>query len=291
MSVPPYLRPPVGVTSAHVDTAAGRLALLEAGRPGTQRTGVVLVPGFTGSKEDFIAVLGAIAADGRHVVAYDQRGQYESVGPEEDSAYTVDALAADVLAVVAWMGGAPVHLLGHSFGGLVARRAVLNAPQCFRSLVLLGSGPAAIPGQRSVWLRRLRSVLRQGGVPAVWAATKALSAGDPRAAAQPPEMQEFLERRFLASSAAGMKVMGETLLTEPDTVEELRRSGVPILVAHGEDDDAWPGAVQAEMARRLGARYVAVPDAVHSPAAEAPEATADTLLAFWRAVDAGTATG
>jgi pimeloyl-ACP methyl ester carboxylesterase len=36
------------------------------------------------------------------------------------------------------------------------------------------------------------------------------------------------------------------------------------------------------MARRLGARHVVLPDAVHSPAVESPEATVAALLDFWR---------
>ena len=43
----------------------------------------LLVPGFTGSKEDFISVLPLLAADGWRVVTYDQRGQYESAGTPE----------------------------------------------------------------------------------------------------------------------------------------------------------------------------------------------------------------
>jgi pimeloyl-ACP methyl ester carboxylesterase len=35
------------------------------------------------------------------------------------------------------------------------------------------------------------------------------------------------------------------------------------------------------MAQRLGAAYAVVPDAVHSPAVEQPEATAKALLAFF----------
>jgi pimeloyl-ACP methyl ester carboxylesterase len=56
---------------------------------------------------------------------------------------------------------------------------------------------------------------------------------------------------------------------------------VPVLVAYGADDDAWPPAVQAEMAGRLGAAHVVVPGAVHSPAVEQPEATVRLLLEFW----------
>lgn len=56
---------------------------------------------------------------------------------------------------------------------------------------------------------------------------------------------------------------------------------MPVLVTHGDDDDAWPPSVQRKMARRLGAEYVVIPDAAHSPAVENPAATVRALLRFW----------
>jgi pimeloyl-ACP methyl ester carboxylesterase len=52
-------------------------------------------------------------------------------------------------------------------------------------------------------------------------------------------------------------------------------------VLHGEADDAWTPAAQADMARRLGARHEVVPGAIHSPAVENPPRTLEVLLDFW----------
>jgi pimeloyl-ACP methyl ester carboxylesterase len=71
------------------------------------------------------------------------------------------------------------------------------------------------------------------------------------------------------------------MLGAPDRVAELAAAGLPVLVAHGEADDAWTPAAQAEMARRLGARHEVVPGSVHSPAVENPARTLELLLAFW----------
>jgi pimeloyl-ACP methyl ester carboxylesterase len=91
----------------------------------------------------------------------------------------------------------------------------------------------------------------------------------------------FLEKRFLAGSPAALHGMGDALVSEPDRVEELRETGVPVLVVYGEGDDAWTPAQQDEMASRLGCPVVVVPDAMHSPAAENPAATADALVRFF----------
>jgi pimeloyl-ACP methyl ester carboxylesterase len=127
----------------------------------------------------------------------------------------------------------------------------------------------------------MRPVVEQGGMPALVEAVDALNAGDARWRALPVDVQVFLRRRMLASSAAGLLGMADALMTEPDLVEELRASGVPVLVCHGEGDDAWLPALQHEMAERLGAAYAVVPDALHSPAVENPAATVRALTDFF----------
>ena len=56
---------------------------------------------------------------------------------------------------------------------------------------------------------------------------------------------------------------------------------MPVLVAYGENDDAWPPRTQAAMAERLGARREVIAGAKHSPAVEATEATVKVLDDFW----------
>jgi pimeloyl-ACP methyl ester carboxylesterase len=176
---------------------------------------------------------------------------------------------------------APLHLLGHSFGGLVARAAVLAEPTLFDSLTLLGSGPARLTGPRAELLGHLAPLLEAGGVQLVNDTLEQLAMTDPRAQAVPAPTREFLTRRFLANSAAGLRGMADAMLAEPDRVAELAATGVPVLVAHGVADDAWSPAEQADMAQRLGARHEVIGHAVHSPAIENPARTLQVLLSFW----------
>lgn len=273
---------PPGTRRLSVPVPGGPLAALEhdGGEPA-----VVLVPGYTGSKEDFRLVLAPLASTGRRTVAVDQRGQYESAGPDDPAAYTVEALAADLLALLDSLGTGPVHLVGHSFGGLVCRAAVLKRPEAVRSLTLMCSGPEGLTGPRVELLPLLATVLEQGGMPALVDAVEALGVDDPRTQAVTPEVRAFLRVRMLSSSPAALIGMAEGLTGEPDLVAELRATGVPVLVVHGAADDAWAPAVQAEMAERLGARYVVVPDAMHSPAVENPAPTADAMTSFFDDVE------
>ena len=292
MSILDLVRLPGGIRRGRLEVAGGPLALLDTGEPvpATGRRPVVLVPGYTGSKEDFASLLRPLAAPGRRVVAYDQRGQHESPGPDDPAAYRVAELAGELLEVLAWLdagpGGGPAHVVGHSFGGLVARAAALARPAAFASLTLLDSGPGAVDGLRAERIRRLRPVLDHEGLPAVWQRLQALAATE-GASPPPAEVGAFLRTRFLASSPVGLREMGQHLLDEPDRVAELARTGIPLLVCHGETDDAWSPAVQADMARRLRARHVSIPGAAHSPNVEAPDVTAATLTAFWSDLEDG----
>jgi len=299
VSTPPFLHLPEGVRDEPVVTSRGTFAALRAGPdPDGDRGTVLLVPGFTGSKEDFIAVLAPIGAAGFPVVAYDQRGQHGtaalSPGPPVEG-WCLEAYAHDLLAVSEAVGGpegedgvGSVHLLGHSFGGLVAREAVLEHGAAFRSLVLLDSGPAHIGPHRDAQLLALADGLPTLGLGTVWGIMQALEVEAGNHPPEDPEIAAFLEQRFLAHDPESLAAMARLLATEPDRTDELVQAlraasgpGGRVLVAFGEDDDAWSPEIQQETASRLGVPAVSFAEAAHSPAAEAPGPTATTLVAFW----------
>ena len=282
MSTPPFLDLPEGARAERLRTARGDFAVLTAPAGGEADGGqgapALLVPGFTGSKEDFIALLAPLAAAGHAVTALDQRGQFESPGGEDPTSYDVKELAEDLLGVVAHLGG-PMHLVGHSFGGLVVRAAALADPGAVRSLTLLDSGPAAIPHPASSNLALMVQALPTTDLETIWTVKRQLEQGS--RPSPPAHIEEFLRRRFLANHPVALRRLAEQLLDETDRTAELGALELPLLVAFGVRDDAWPPAVQRQMAARLGARVVEIAAAAHSPAAEQPEETARALVSFW----------
>lgn len=243
----------------------------------------LLLPGYTGSKEDFAPLLDALADGGFHVVAVDLPGQYESPGPPLERDYLPGPLGRTVAALVTELAGhgRRVLLLGHSYGGLVARGAVLaGAP--VSGLTLLGSGPGALPaGPRRSTLDLGEPLLREHGVEAVQRFREA-SNGVP----EPAALANLLRARFLGSAVPGLLGMAAALRTEPDRTAELatalHAAAAGCLVACGQDDDAWPLPTQREMAGRLAAEFAVVAGAGHSPAVENPAGLLGVLLPVWQ---------
>jgi pimeloyl-ACP methyl ester carboxylesterase len=308
VSTPTSLELPAGVRPTTIRTSRGSFAALQAVPVSgvRERESALLVPGYTGSKEDFLAILGQLADHGRQVVAIDMRGQFETPGADD---YSPLALAADIAAVIQATGAR--HLLGHSYGGLVTREALLStrAQDDVGSFTLMSSGPAALTGPRADELRVMLATLdvARASLPGASLPDSslpdraALRAGiigiwrdylEPQAVADgvPGPIVAFLAKRMHSNDPHGLVHMARHLLSAPDRTSELARlDRIGMLVIYGEDDNSWSPAAQEEMARRLGARRICIPEASHSPAVEAPATTAIALTQFWDAAEAAAA--
>ncbi|CAM5658469.1 Hydrolase OS=Streptomyces glaucescens OX=1907 GN=SGLAU_22140 PE=4 SV=1 [Streptomyces glaucescens] len=280
------LAPPPGAHAYRLRTGRGDFAVVDVpAAPDAEQRGVaLLLPGFTGSKEDFHLMHEPLAARGYRTVAVDGRGQFESNGPRDDeTAYAQGELARDVLAQAAALdAGAPVHLLGHSLGGQIARAAVLLDPSPFASLTLVCSGPAEISTAQQARVKLLRDALAVMSMDRVWEAILAMGApedvGGPARGLGGPQQ---LRRRWLGHSPAQLAATGHQLCTEPDRVDELAAVSLPFHVLSGVRDGTWPVPLLDEMASRLGAHRTVVTGAEHSPNLDRPLVTARAVADCW----------
>ncbi|MEV0801784.1 alpha/beta hydrolase [Kribbella sp. NPDC050281] len=282
MSTPRTLTLPDGVHPATLDTDRGSFATLMAvPKYGTPLGTVLLVPGWTGSKEDFTPLVDHLCRYGWRTVAVDQRGQYETPGPTERSAYTLEEFGADVVAMSKALGGYS-QLVGHSFGGLVAREAVLTDPSVFSTITLLCSGPAAFTDEAKVQgLQMLAFGLDNLPIEQVYDLKLEHDSLVPGYVMPPDEIAAFLRKRFTSNNPAGLAEITRRLMDADDKTDRLAKSGVRTQVAYGASDDGWPITVQADVAERLGIQAQIISDAGHSPAIEQPAATARLLVDFF----------
>ena len=289
MSRPPTFTPPPGARASSLRTARGEFAVVDAPvADGVAVKGTaLLLPGFTGSKEDYNPLHEPLAARGYRTVAVDGRGQYESDGPETDeSAYSQGELARDVLAQAAALG-TPVHLVGHSLGGQIARAAVLLDHAPFLSLTLMASGPAQISGSQQQRVKLLRDALAVMSMAEVWEAIQAMEPPEETDTGDPGELdgglddQDDLRRRWLGNKPAQLLATGRQLCVEPDRVAELAAVPLPFHVLSGSSDDTWPVPLLDDMALRLHAHRTVVEGAEHSPNTDRPLDTARAFADFW----------
>ena len=248
-------------------------AYQEAGRG----RALLLVHGYTGSKLDFQDQLDWFA-DLRRVIAYDQRGHGES---SNHRPYDFDALVADLLGLLDVLEIERCDLLGHSLGGMVALRAVLEAPQRFESLVLMDTAADSLPDMSAEAREHLNALVTEQGCTALLPRMREVSPS--------PAQRRGID--FLGDEEhwrrIGVKLeqmdplafteLGPLLRNQPSLLDRLPAIECPTTVIVGEHDSAFvePSAVLAE--RLPCARLVTIPDAAHSPQYENPDSWRDAV--------------
>ena len=192
-----------------------------------QRGTALLLPGYTSSLETFSMLLGSLADRGYRVATYSHRGQPHSQGPDDYAGYTLEQFAADVHGVAdALQLGENVHLLGHSFGGVVAVDAVLQNPARFASLTMWNSGPSSIGGPLQAW----RQGFDQLGPRFYWIADCQEKGIDP-SIDESGEMNPVLayyHRRLFDTNPAQLDAGIDILINQVDRVDEITATGLPI---------------------------------------------------------------
>ena len=207
VSTPPFIDLPPGVTIERWPARGTERAVMHTGLV-ANRPWALLVPGFTGSKEDFIAVLPLLAEAGVGAVSFDQLGQNESGGSADAGDYALPLLAADVAVIADTVaerfGLASPHLLGHSFGGLVVQEAVATGMIRPASLTLFCTGPGALPRERWGAVPDLVAALEHSDLAEIWRIMHEMEEAE-ETVPPPADVAAFLERRWHANSSVQLR--------------------------------------------------------------------------------------
>lgn len=258
-----------------VSAPSGDLARVTLGPENGER--VVLVPGATGSKEDFTLMLPLFAQAGYRVESFDMSGQYESgaAGPENldppQRRYTLELFADDLIAVLE-AGPAPAHVLGYSYAAVVAQAVAAARPELFSTLTLLSPPPISGQALRGFKVLGPLSPFVSGRAlgPVLIAALRWNVHRAPR------DRAVFVRARFDRTRRSSVGDLLALLKQVPDLAEPLRVSGIPMLVAIG-GHDLWPTSAHEAFAESLGARMLVL-DTGHSPCETAPHQLTAAML-------------
>lgn len=178
--------------------------------------------------------------------------------------YGFDACAQDLAAFVRALGLAPLTVLGHSMGALIALRAACEAPTLFESIILVdpptsGSGRRPYPVPKARTLALLRTAHRGE-----------LAAAQKNNSSPWPEDLRDLRSEWLSTcDERAVHVAYDDFHGPRDLFEDLARASAPVALICAGKGDVVSDADVDEMRRiRPDLQTVRLPDAGHQMQAE-----------------------
>lgn len=255
------------------DVTWQRFAWREACPPAHADT-IVLLHGLGGSRVSWEPQLAGLSEQHR-VIAWDLPG-YGASAPL-DGAMTFDALADAVAALVTELREPAVHLVGVSFGGMIAQYAAARHPAVVRSLTLLSTSPKfGLDGTKpDEWRAARLAPLDRGLEPADFAERVLGSLAGPHITAEALTGQIAAMSRI---TGAALRRSIDCLVTH-DSRALLPTITAPTLCLVGDLDDETPPAYAMAVADLIpGARLTVVEGAGHLLNVEAPDAVNDAIL-------------
>jgi len=212
------------------------------------------------------------------VLAWDAPGAGLSSDPPEP-AFAIADWAGCLAGLLDAAGVERAHLVGLSWGGLLAQEFYRRDPDRVLSLVLAHTyaGWKGSLGARAAE-GRLAACLSDSELPAGEVVPKYLPGMHSESA--PPEVRQELGTIMSDSHPVGFRLMARSL-AHSDTRDLLREIRVPTLLVWGEADERSPLSVAHELASLIPrSRLSVIPDAGHLSNIEAPARFSAEVRAF-----------
>ena len=238
--------------------------------------------------------------DERRVVFYDQLGAGNSAieGPHDPSMWTPELFVEEVGVVREALGLERVHVLGHSWGGMLGMQYAATQPDGLVSLIV-ESSPPSVPA----WMGELAK-LRAELPPQVEATLRRHEEADTTNSEEYQQAEmEFYKRHlcrvdpwpdWLIESFSIMLANPEVYntmngpsefhvigtLRDWDITPQLGRIQAPALLFCGRYDEVTPASVEVAHRAIRGSEFVVMQESSHMAQAEEPEATLELVRGF-----------
>jgi proline-specific peptidase len=268
---------------------------VEGNGPGTP---LVVLHGGPGAPSYYLASLARLGTE-RPVIFYDQLGAGRSDQPTDTTLWRIERFMAELDSLRKHLDLREIHLLGHSWGAMLAIDYLLAKATGVRSVIL--ASPVVSIARWDADADTLIATLPDSVQRAI--ATHE-AAGTYSAPAYQAAIQIFyskfltrrggpeVDRTFAHFNPALYGYMwGPSEFTPTgtlrsyDRVARLGELKLPVLYTAGEFDEARPETVAYYAKLTPTAQFALIPGSAHFTTIDAPEAFADTLSRFLRAVD------
>jgi len=271
------------------------------GRDG--RLPLVILHGGPGATHQYLEPLRELATSGRRVIFYDQIGCGRSDRPTDPELFTVQTFVDELDALRAHLDLDRVHVLGQSWGGMLAMEYALRKPAGLASIIVSDS-----PASMALWVseaNRLRAELPPEVERTLREHEAAGTTSDP---AYEAAVEVFYRRHVcrldpwpdcFVRTAASMAHDGfvYNLMNGPsefhcigtlktwDITDRLHEITTPTLLLSGRYDEATPLIVGTIHTRIPGSEWIIFENSSHIPHLEEPDAFNATVRAYLAGVE------
>jgi pimeloyl-ACP methyl ester carboxylesterase len=251
---------------------------------------VVLIHGSLSDHRIWETQRESIASKYRYI-ALDLRYHGTEPWPDEGKNYSALHHTNQVIEFIRALEAGPVHVVGQSYGGYIAARAALQAPELFRSLVLQEPAIQSLligPQAGAILEARQRDF-----APAVAAVTK----GDYRLGARllvealinqgAGTFDTFPEyvKSMVNENSRTLPLLFSSQPAPPLTCGQFEQLRVPTLIINGAQTSSFFSAIGEKLAQCIpGSRRKIITDASHGVETQNPKAYRQVLLDFLAAV-------
>lgn len=258
-----------------------RLHVRRVGAP--EAPPLVFLHGIMGHRRDWDVFIDQVGQRFQ-VIVPDQRGHGRS---EWTRTYRIADLADDAIALIEHLDLAPVPIVGHSMGGMVALVVAARRPDLVDRLATVDIVPGSMATELGLRIPELFEEMAAASYGSIDEAVAEWQTGNPLA--RPDLLRNYVEHALVTDPGGrlrwGFDARGLRSFPDGVTSDQLWAAidavSCPALVVRGEHSPVTTQGEVAEVARRLGAAAVVeIPGGGHDLGIEQPEAVADAVLDF-----------
>ena len=264
-----------------INTILGSLYVDDQGEP--DEPTVLLWPSLFTDHRMWRHQIAPLREAGWRTITIDPPGQGQSYGPGRD--FTMDECAEVAVQVLDATGvRQPVVVIGDSWGGFVAPRIAMRAPNRLSGMVLFNTS-----AERGTSFERIKAVLltKLLAIKALDKVTVRLIVSGllaPETLSREPELGVDIAEHFMAWDRRQFIETVRSVLVDRDPVlDALPKLTVPALIVSGKEDHTLPSFHSQRMAQKLSnARHIEVAGAAHLVPLEVPHEANSLILDFLR---------